>query len=215
MIGNWRAQRTAVRRWPYWRAVGHHACAVTASKFTADAPGSKETLAALVRHAIDEPLRSAGFRKRGTTWYRIVGDIISVLYVQRGKERDGSVRFTVNWGITPQRFNADQPPWKAYGAVQGAIGAFSSEPWAVWWSIRGKSISMELRSPEVVEGVPAEHALLAVVQDGFIPFADAVRDENDLRAAVAVMTPAQRTIAGPAPHLDADLQPLPGWYGTP
>jgi hypothetical protein len=184
---------------------------LTASKFAADAPGSKETLAALVLNAIDEPLRSAGFKKHGRTRHRVVDDIISVLDLQRGKERDGAIRFTADWGITPQRDNVDQPPWKAYGAVQGRIGAFLPEPWDAWWIIRGDAISMELRSPEVVKGAAAERALLALVQNGFIPFANAVRNENDLRAAVAAMSQAQRAIAGPAPHLDEDLQPRPGW----
>ncbi len=190
--------------------------AVTVPTFAADAPGSKETLATLVQGAIDRPLRSAGFRKRGRTWYRVVGDIISVLDLQRGKERDGTIRFTVNWGITPQRFSADLPPWKTSGAVAGRIGAFLSEPWDAWWSIRGDAVSMKLRPPEVLKGAAAESALVALVQDGYIPFASAVNDENDLRAAVATMTPAQRAIAGPAPHLDAELRPLPGWdvHGT-
>ena len=201
---------------PNRRTIGHHSCAVTVPKFAADAPGSKETLVALVRDTIDGPLRSAGFRKRGRTWYRVVGDIISVVGVQRGEERDGTIRFTVNWGITPQRFSGDQPPWNTSGAVAGRIGAFLSEPWDAWWSIRGDAVSMELRPPEVVEGAPAENALVALVQDGFIPFASAVNDEDDLRAAVAAMTRAQRAIAGTAPHLDADLRPLPGWdvHGT-
>jgi hypothetical protein len=180
---------------------------VAPPKYLADAPGSKEALAAVVRHTIDEPLRASGFRKRGRGWYRVVDEMICVLDIQRGKERDGAIRFTFNWGITPERFNADQPPWKAHGVLRGRIGAFLPEPWDAWWSVRGDAISMEPRWPEVVDGAAAEQALIDVIRRGFIALADSVRDENDLREAISALTPAQRAIAGPAPHLDADLQP--------
>ena len=158
--------------------------------FQAADDGAHDRFSLLVESRIGAPLIEAGFRPSGRIWSKSLGSegVVAAIGVQRSVRRERRIVFTVNWGITADRWRDPHLKLRPETcAHEGRIGAFLEDPWDLWWSVGPEDVAYDNWN-EARQGPPnrsPEGQLESLIRSGVVPHLDHLRTPDDIAAAEA------------------------------
>jgi hypothetical protein len=164
-----------------------------------DRPEAKRRYARLVDSVIGKPLVAKGFAARAGRWVRgnPRREIACVVATQRSIEREGNVRFTVNWGIGGVPLH-DLPTGRAFtpniAIVGGRVGAFLESPTDQWWVVDADGVTFGDSVPLDWSPAQAVTCLRTLVEDRMAPLLASMNSAADVARYVVAMTEPEREL---------------------